>query len=348
MKSTYFMAVPQLCVRCNTGRARKITTFGQRPSIPCRRKMAIAELGIPRRLAFDTGRENPQNPDNFAAFLLEHTDGPFHERVGHGRVSFSQLRSLAQSHEITTHKDILEQSAILTLIRWGENQNTKRGQADKRRGFALWASPPGDGYPEARFMIYEEPQGEWLTYHAIPSDCSLEEMLHGVGMLTNSTLTKDYLRANVFPLTPSPEEHWAEALIRYFRLPPGAVEIIKRGKHIERKAEAKVVAHEILISHLQQFTSARTYADHLYLGATLEREAEMRGFRLQYKGSCGISNLAALQGIFDSLYEGGFQLNITGHNLSQNRGEQGICIVCRKNRSVAGGCGFCESCAKKL
>lgn len=302
------------------------------------------------RLALDLAKwqdkDKTQIVADFASALIENREAPLEDRINTFSLAIGEIEKLAWGLRNETAQDKLENQAVSGLIDWA-----KRNES----GTAIWISSPSEEYSESRFIIFTlatEGGQKVVTWRPICGKqdkffcLSISEQIAAFSTIDLPPLiSTDDLRKTLIPFDPKPYPDWITLMEDLFG--KSAIwEKIRNGDDIKERLATTKVAEEIIGKNIANISSVHTFREQLTVGARLEREAERYGLRMQASGSCGISNIMAVNSLNS---EGPFASFYSGNINSKEKWEyhEGTCRICGKEVEV-GPCKICRVCEKKF
>lgn len=229
---------------------------------------------------------------DLASIAFEQREGSLAQRVNHLMISLDDFALLQNGLSWKTEIERTENAAYFKILRWLESDGT---------GYMLWVSPPSREYPEPRFVVYEP---SFLAKENILSlDCwaicgkeTKKECLDIASKIGNRPFDdSEELRSN--PLSFKPQGlSWTTYLSEFF----GEADVwqaIENGEVEKKKGELLIIAKQIVMAKQGEIQKNNTWWERIKVGAEIELLLEKKmGFRLQRVGSCGLSNLAMVEG----------------------------------------------------
>lgn len=245
-----------------------------------------------------------------------------------------------------TESDHLENHAFLQIEHWAKEGLSKN---------LAWFSPPDGkhGYTEARLMIFERGKDENEITIICRAFCLPYSEDKCINLAKDLAKTSDHnivginsgdaLRA--FPVFFNPPDNltWYEYLEGKIK-EPEIWKKVRDGDDYRSKEEALKLSEPIVDKYFDLIIAANNTYEYVLAGALMEREMVMSGVIFQAKGSCGMSNQAALgsfnrsPGIFNDVFT---KTAISNHEKSFD------CPKCHKAIPSGQGITACPHCGAR-
>jgi hypothetical protein len=256
---------------------------------------------------------------DFAAGSIEQREGPPEERInvytytlgedGH-LYGYDEEGGKRPALRWEIKSDYLENHAFQIIERWAEEDSSK---------YLAWFSPPGneDEYTETRLVISEIKKEKEKTLVVCRAFClpysenKCIDLAKDIAKTSNKNIADidsgNTLRAFPIIFNPPKDMIWYEYLEEKIK-EPNIWKKIRAGDDYKSKDEALKLSKPIVDKYFDLIIAARNAYESVLVGALMEREMAMSGIIFQAKGSCGMSNQAALKtfnrspGLFNNIF----------------------------------------------
>lgn len=239
---------------------------------------------------------------------------------------------------------------------------TKDWANNGRKGYLAWISPstPDSGFYKWPKMVVSEKLDEngvkVIRNHVLYPDYSpLKLLFAGLKLLKYHPVPEEKplienpqdLRANPIEFQPPNDMYWIDFLAEIIVSPEEWTKV-KTRYHFKRQEEVlkdaqKIMTHE----RFQQIQEAKTFREHIWLGALIERHAQKMGYTISQMGFCGANNLDVWQEMVGGMGYGDYvsYQSLYRRSNGESGWKKGKCRICGSKNIEVGPCQICKKCA---